>query len=135
MTKRWATVYCKVLALLVIVVLAMGCSSAASPGGDKAKPQPVAKEQPVEKSSQAPAQKFKILHIMSYHSPWEWTDSQFNGFKAALKGLDVEYKVIQMDTKNNNSEEFRQQVAQEAKDVIKNWQPDLVFTSDDDVQK
>jgi hypothetical protein len=29
----------------------------------------------------------KILHIMSYHSPWKWTDDQFNGFKAALKGV------------------------------------------------
>ena len=43
-----------------------------------------------------PAKKFKILHIMSYHSTWEWTDNQFNGFKEALTDLNIEYKVFQM---------------------------------------
>ena len=44
-------------------------------------------------------EKFKVLHIMSYHSPWKWTDDQLQGFKDALSGLDIEYKVFQMDTK------------------------------------
>ena len=30
---------------------------------------------------------------MSYHSPWEWTDEQFNGFKDPLKDLNIEYEV------------------------------------------
>jgi hypothetical protein len=37
-------------------------------------------------NNQAPCVKFsrpfKILHVMSYHSPWEWTDKQFEGFLA-----------------------------------------------------
>ncbi|MDO9532713.1 MAG: hypothetical protein Q7O12_11380, partial [Deltaproteobacteria bacterium] len=42
---------------------------------------------------------WKILHIMSYHSPWKWTDGQLEGFKAALRGLNIEYKVFQLDMK------------------------------------
>jgi len=40
--------------------------------------------------------RFKILHIMSYYSPWEWTDEQLRGFKAGLGAVDVEYQVFQM---------------------------------------
>lgn len=47
----------------------------------------------------APNKQYKILHVMSYHSPWEWTDNQLNGFQAALKGLNVRYNVMQMDAK------------------------------------
>ncbi len=51
-----------------------------------------------------PAKHFKILHIMSYHLPWKWTEEQLAGFKEALGDLDVEYKVIQMDTKRHSDE-------------------------------
>ncbi|MFA5156635.1 MAG: ABC transporter substrate binding protein [Candidatus Omnitrophota bacterium] len=79
--------------------------------------------------------KFKILHIMSYHSPWEWTDDQLIGFKEQLKDLDVEYKVFQMDTKRKSSEEWKEVVGKEARDLIDSWQPDLVYTTDDNAQK
>ena len=29
---------------------------------------------------------WKILHIMSYHSPWKWTDGQFDGLKLRAEG-------------------------------------------------
>lgn len=134
MAKAFSTLYGKVIALLVIAAIAMGCSASAAPDSEKEKNQPVPQQETVAESAQVPAQKFKILHIMSYHSPWEWTDSQFSGFKSALKDLDVEYKVIQMDTKHNNTDEWKKQVAQEAKALIESWQPDLVYTNDDDVQ-
>jgi ABC-type uncharacterized transport system substrate-binding protein len=79
--------------------------------------------------------KWKILHIMSYHSPWEWTDNQFNGFKDALKDLDIEYRVLQMDTKRQNSMGWKQYIGEEAKQLIDTWHPDLVYTSDDMVQE
>lgn len=135
MTTKLTTTYLRISLLLVIAVIAMGCSVLASTPSGEEQSQPVPTEQPAEEIAQASAPKFKILHIMSYHSPWEWTDSQLNGFKTALKGVDVEYKVIQMDTKNHSDEEWKQKVAKEAKDLIATWQPDLVYTSDDDVQK
>jgi len=80
------------------------------------------------------ARSFKVLHIMSYHSPWEWTDNQLAGFKAALNDLDVEYKVIQVDAKRRNSPEWFEQIKAQAFEVIEEWKPDLVFSSDDDAQ-
>lgn len=80
------------------------------------------------------SEKYKILHIMSYHSPWKWTDDQLNGFQDVLKDLDIEYKVLQLNQKNLTESELAAAV-QEAKDTIKNWQPDLVYTTDDYVQE
>lgn len=86
-------------------------------------------------AADSPRAKYKILHIMSYHSPWRWTDGQLNGFKDALRGLDVEYKVFQMDTKRNNAKEWKKKKGKEAHNLINDWKPDLVYTTDDDVQE
>ncbi|MBW2029507.1 MAG: hypothetical protein JRH06_06565 [Deltaproteobacteria bacterium] len=79
--------------------------------------------------------KWKVLHIMSYHSPWKWTDDQFNGFKYALRDLDVEYRVFQMDTKRRNSKEWMDKAGREARRLIETWRPDLVYTTDDYAQE
>lgn len=78
---------------------------------------------------------YKILHVMSYHSPWRWTDGQLKGFQEALRDLDIEYKVFQMDTKRNNSKEWKEKKGREARDLIDQWNPNLVYTTDDDVQE
>lgn len=78
---------------------------------------------------------WKILHIMSYHSPWKWTDGQLEGFKAALRGLNIEYKVFQLDMKRKTDEAWKQAVSREARELIASWKPDLVYTSDDYAQK
>lgn len=89
--------------------------------------------------AQAPADppdgKYKILHIMSYHSPWRWTDGQLEGFKEGLRGLPAEYKVFQMDTKRNSTDEAKERMGREARVLIDQWKPDLVYTTDDDAQK
>ena len=82
-----------------------------------------------------PTKTFKVLHVMSYHTPWEWTESQLEGFKKGLEGLNVEYKVLEMNTKNDSSEENKQKKAAEAKALVGSWQPDLVYTNDDNAQK
>jgi ABC-type uncharacterized transport system substrate-binding protein len=82
-----------------------------------------------------PQARFKVLHIMSFHSPWEWTDEQFRGFKDALTGVEIEYKVFQMDTKRNRSPEWKEKVARGATHLIKAWKPDLVYTNDDLAQE
>ena len=91
-----------------------------------------------KKVSPQPAQQkkqFKVLHIMSYHSPWKWTDDQFQGFKDSLSDLNVQYKVFQMDTKRQSSEQWKLKVAAEARELIDTWKPDLVFTGDDNAQQ
>jgi len=79
-------------------------------------------------------QEFKILHIMSYHLPWKWTDDQLNGFKEALKDYNVEYKIFQMDTKRNSSDEWKEEAGRQARELIDTWKPDLVYTNDDNAQ-
>ncbi|CAB1057684.1 hypothetical protein D1BOALGB6SA_2437 [Olavius sp. associated proteobacterium Delta 1] len=86
-------------------------------------------------SNKSPKAKWKILHIMSYHAPWKWTDDQLIGFKDALKGLDVEYKVFQMDTKRKSSAKWKETVGKKARELIDTWKPDLVYTNDDNAQE
>lgn len=83
----------------------------------------------------AGARQFKILHIMSYHSPWRWTDGQLDGFKEGMGDAAAEYKVFQMDTKRNSTPEAKERVGREARALIESWKPDLVYTTDDDVQE
>lgn len=91
---------------------------------------------PVAFAGSAPGEKtFRILHIMSYHSPWRWTDGQLAGFKKGLGGLPAEFKVFQLDAKQNSSPESIRRKAQEAMQLIETWRPDLVYTSDDDAQE
>ena len=51
---------------------------------------------PTEKGENITTQQFKILHIMSYHSPWKWTDDQFDGFKAGLNYSNIDYYVFHL---------------------------------------
>ena len=76
---------------------------------------------------------YKILYVMSFNSPWEWTDEQLKGFQEPFKNLQVEYRSIQLDAKNTPLEE-QEKSAQEAVDMINSWKPDLVYTSDDAAQ-
>lgn len=83
----------------------------------------------------APQKTYRILHIMSYHAPWRWTEGQLAGFKEGLGGLRAEFKVFQMDTKRDSSPRSIAKKAREAKELIDTWKPDLVYTTDDDVQE
>lgn len=76
---------------------------------------------------------FRILHIMSFDSPWRWTDGQFDGFKAGF-GHDnkVEYKVFQLDTKRHSSPESKALRGALARKLVADWKPDLVYVTDDD---
>jgi hypothetical protein len=78
---------------------------------------------------------FRILHIMSYHSPWRWTDGQLAGFKDGLGDLWVEFKVFEMDTKRHSSRAAVEKKAREAIQLIETWKPDLVYATDDDAQE
>lgn len=84
-------------------------------------------------SQAAPATGFRILHIMSFNSPYRWTDAQLEGFKAGLgNSAKTEYKVFQLDTKRQSSKEEQTRNAERARQLIAEWKPDLVYTSDDD---
>ncbi len=81
------------------------------------------------------AREVKVLHVMSYHSPWRWTDRQLEGFQEMLKEPGAAYRVFQMDTKRNSAPEQKERKAREARELIESWKPDLVYASDDDAQE
>jgi ABC-type uncharacterized transport system substrate-binding protein len=118
MSKKYLIGYGKIVVLAVMVLMIGGSFLSRD----------------VFSESQGKPKKFKILHVMSYHSPWKWTDDQFNGFKDALKGLDIEYKAFQMDTKRKSSEEWKKEAGRQARALIDTWKPDLVYTNDDNAQ-
>jgi ABC-type uncharacterized transport system substrate-binding protein len=82
----------------------------------------------------APPKTFKILHVMSYHTPWRWTEGQLSGFKEGL-GAAAEYNVFEMDTKRASTKELIEAKGKEARALIDSWKPDLVYTTDDDAQE
>lgn len=85
--------------------------------------------------SAAAEREYRVLYVMSYHSPWRWTDWQLEGFQEALRGLKVSYRSFQMDTKRNSAPEQKEARGREARALIDDWKPDLVYASDDDAQQ
>jgi ABC-type uncharacterized transport system substrate-binding protein len=115
------------IALAMIIVIVALAGSCAPPIQDQATP--------TEQVAGSPGKTFKVLHVMSYHAEWKWNVDQFNGFKDALGELNVEYKVVEMDTKRHSSPEWIERVSQEARELIDTWHPDLIYTNDDDAQE
>ena len=76
---------------------------------------------------------YRILHVMSFDSPFRWSDAQLDGFKDGLgKDLPAEYKVVQMDIKRNSTPAAKEKIAAEVATIITDWKPNLVYVSDDD---
>lgn len=108
------------LAILALFSAALGCTSA-----DAQTP-----------SGSAMKASYKILHVMSYHSPMGWSDGQFAGFKDAMAGLPVEYRVLRMEASLHRSDPaWAKAKGREASELIAAWKPDLVYASDDDAQE
>ena len=76
----------------------------------------------------------RCLFVSSYHKGYPWADGIERGVRAVLKGK-CEFRQFDMDTKRNQSEEYKQQAALEAKAVIETWKPDVVIASDDNAAK
>ena len=74
----------------------------------------------------------KIFHVMSFDSPWRWSDGQFAGFKEGLgDDLDARYQVFEMDIKRYASREEQAERGRQARAMIDAWEPDLLYISDD----
>jgi ABC-type uncharacterized transport system substrate-binding protein len=78
----------------------------------------------------------KILIVQSYHAGYEWSAGIEKGLQSVLgahKG--IEFKTHWMDTHRNKEDAFKVQAGKDALAIIKEWQPDLIITSDDDAVK
>jgi ABC-type uncharacterized transport system substrate-binding protein len=87
-------------------------------------------------SSAAEKGRKKVLYIDSYHEEYIWSADITAGIRTVLDGReDVELKIHRMDTKRNQSEEYKKQSALDAKTLIETWKPDVVIASDDNASK
>lgn len=78
----------------------------------------------------------KILFVNSYHKGFEWSDGITNSLREGLSNKkNIELKIHYMDTKRNTEEEFKKQAALNTKEIIEEWKPDLLITSDDNAFK
>jgi ABC-type uncharacterized transport system substrate-binding protein len=80
----------------------------------------------------------KILYVASYNFDTEWGREIKTGIESTLKSRDdVQYTAITMDTMGMSfadSEKIKK-AALKAKNIIDNWKPDVVITSDDNAAK
>ncbi len=126
---------CQLLLGLVVIMLVGSLFVACGASKSESENQKVETTSEENVHTEKTEKSYKILHIMSYHEGWEWTEMQLQGFKDALSEYDVEYKVLAMDAKKNSSPEWLTQKGEEAKQIIEEWKPDLVYTSDDEAQE
>ncbi|MCP4044158.1 MAG: hypothetical protein GY731_19760 [Gammaproteobacteria bacterium] len=82
-----------------------------------------------------PYQGRRVLHVASYHPEFFWTSGIHRGIERALAHSGVELRVLYMDTKRNRSREFMQQAVRNARQVIEDFAPEVVITSDDNAAK
>jgi ABC-type uncharacterized transport system substrate-binding protein len=78
----------------------------------------------------------KVLVVHSYHPEYEWVSNISRGIKRVLeseKGILVE--TFYMDTQNVQSEAKIVQAGEKAKEIISQWDPDIVITVDDNTQE
>jgi hypothetical protein len=91
----------------------------------------------------------KVLFIDSYHEGYAWSDGITEGVKSVLvpkimkevaaeetkATTGIELKILRMDTKRNDAEEFKQMAAIKAKAEIESFKPDVVIACDDNASK
>ncbi|HPU53361.1 MAG TPA: hypothetical protein PK359_17505 [Burkholderiaceae bacterium] len=77
--------------------------------------------------SPAPARPYRIFHVMSFESPWRWTDGQWQGFRESLGATPYESRVFQMNVKRHSAPEAKARQGAEARALIDAWKPDLLY--------
>jgi len=83
-------------------------------------------------AASAPGAGPRILHVMSFDSPWRWTDGQLAGFREALDLPQAQWQVFQMDVKRHATDAAKAERGRLARALVAQWRPDLLYLSDDD---
>ena len=74
------------------------------------------------------------LYVSSYHKGYAWSDGVENGLRQTIDGH-CELVQFDMDTKRNKTTEQKIQAGEDAYELIKKLEPDVVITSDDNAAK
>lgn len=83
---------------------------------------------PAVRAADAP----RLLHVMSFESPWRWTDGQLAGFRQGLHMPQAQWQVFQMDVKRHRSPAEKAARGRLAREAVEAFRPDLLYLSDDD---
>ena len=74
------------------------------------------------------------LYVSSYHKGYAWSDGVENGLRKSIEGH-CELVQFDMNTKRNKTTELKKQAGENAYELIKKLEPDVVITSDDNAAK
>jgi ABC-type uncharacterized transport system substrate-binding protein len=78
----------------------------------------------------------KVLVVHSYNQKYEWASTISRGIKRVFESeKDITVETFFMDTQYILSEEKRISAGQKAREIITQWDPDLVITVDDNAQE
>ena len=116
-----------ILPLVVLCpLLLLGCQDHAPERAQAADP---ARRQPTAAATK------KVLLVHSYHTGYPWVDAITQGVKRALSGSPVELQTYYMDTKRKTGTEWKTEAGKTAKNIVTEWQPDVVIAADDNAQQ
>jgi len=73
----------------------------------------------------------KALLIFSYHAEYTWHAEEARGAEEVLQREGMSFEKFYLDTKRHTSDEWKEQIAGEAKEKIKEYDPALVIVFDD----
>ena len=76
----------------------------------------------------------KCLYVSSYHQGYEWSDDVQEGLMSKLAGH-CEIRQFDMDTKRKKRSEDKMAAALQARQIIEQWRPDVLITSDDNAAR
>ncbi|MFP4365225.1 MAG: ABC transporter substrate-binding protein [Spirochaetia bacterium] len=81
-----------------------------------------------------PLEEARVLVVHSYDMSFSWTAMVHSGMTYVLEQEGIEYEEYFMDTKRNPSEEYKQESGQAALELVEEYEPHVVLTSDDNAQ-
>ena len=82
--------------------------------------------------------KKRLLIIISYHRGYTWSDNIGDSIIDYINSQTkekIEIKRVYMDSKRNNSEDFKQKAGLKMRSVIESWKPDIIIGVDDNASK
>ncbi len=83
----------------------------------------------------AEAGKKKILYVDSYHPEYESNIMARERFADGINKMNIEVRYVYMDAKHKKSEALQKLEALRIKEIITQWQPDLIVAADDPANK
>lgn len=116
---------------IILITIISGCMTTGSTITESMATESPTKDIKVGEASTKTFEGKKILYIDSYNAGYEWSDGETRGIENILNNTGVELKILRMDTRRNDSEDFGKQAGMRAKSVLEDFRPDVVITSDD----